>query len=115
VNNYTREALAKQNGQKLKFRGTISQFGTKRNWKTGAPEPTVMLVNVENSSGKLVTDHLWFNLTKKLDVLRLKEGDRVQFYGIIKQYVKGYEKDQIDYKISYPSKIVKIRSEKKEE
>ena len=102
-----RSELKKVVGQKQKFRGIFERYGTKSNWYTGKIERTVLVKDVTNYAGKMITNHLWFNYTKKLEVLKLKEGDRIQFYGIVKPYIKGYEKDQIDYKITYPSKIVK--------
>ena len=103
-----RSELKKIEGQKQKFRGTLERFGTKSNWKTGKLERTVLLSDVTNYAGNIITDHLWFNYTKKLEALKLKEGDRIQFYGIVKPYIKGYEKNKLDYKITYPSKIVKL-------
>lgn len=75
-----------------------------------------MLVDVNDSNGKLVTNHIWFNYTKGFEKLgRLKAGDIISFMARVSPYVKGYrgydiEKQmdhpiQQDYKLNYPTKI----------
>ena len=73
------------------------------------PVPTVLLKDVKNVEGKVLTDHLWFNYTKGFQSLgELKEGDIVQFNARCKEYEKGYKgyradvykPIEIDYKLS---------------
>ena len=56
---------------------------------------------------KMVTDHLWLNLTKGFANLGLLEtGDLIQFNGRVSQYNKGFiNKDKVDYELTYPSKV----------
>lgn len=62
-----RKELGKFDGQRRKFTGVFVRFGTKRGWQ-GAVDETILLKNViDVASGKLVTDHLWFNRTMGFD------------------------------------------------
>lgn len=97
------------------FTGTVERFGTKSSY--GYTKPTLLLVNVKNAAGEVVTDHLWFNLTKGFESLGLCTGDTVQFDARVRPYTKGYRgwRDDVydkpvekDYKLSHPTKLVKV-------
>lgn len=109
-----RSELAKINNHRDKFYGHFERFGQKSNYKTGKPEITVLLLDIRDKTGKQVTDHLWFNFTKGFQEIHRKEplqtGELIQFEARIKPYTKGYEKDQLDYKLSHPSKIHKNKT-----
>lgn len=83
------------------------KFGTKRGYKH--KEPTVLLYNINDKDGKFIADHLWFNYTKLFKQLWEKEnlhtGNIIEFSARIKLYTKGYEKDEFDYKLSFPTKL----------
>jgi hypothetical protein len=95
------------------FTGVFVRFGEKNGYK--GPMPTILLKNVCDESGKIVADHLWFNLTKGFDALDLKEGETMEFRARVREYVKGYKgRDWVramdapleeDYKLSHPTKI----------
>lgn len=95
-----------------KFTAKFERFGSKSGWK--GPEMTVLLVDVKNDQGKVVSDHLWFNFTKGFEKLNLEKGDIVQFSARVREYEKGYKgwgifsETEFDYKLSYPTKIQKI-------
>lgn len=91
--------------EKHKFTAIFDGFGKKRNWKHGFIEKTCLFTEIKGENDEILTDHLWFNYTKKFQELKLREGDLIEFYGIVRTYAKGYYKDTIDYKISYPSKV----------
>lgn len=99
---------------RLTFTGTFERTGIKRGYK--GPLETVLLLNVKDEEGNEVADHLWFNLTAGFARLGLKQGDVVQFNGRVEAYEKGYfgrREDvyapwSIDYKISRPTRIIKI-------
>lgn len=108
-----RKELAKLEEIRTVFTGTFARFSSKSGYK--GPVPTVLLQNIRDSENKLMTDHLWFNLTKGFDALDLQGGERIKFHARVKEYVKGYmgrdeEKSfeapiEIDYKLSHPTKI----------
>jgi hypothetical protein len=111
-----RETLAARDGQRAAFTGTFERLGRKSGWK-GRTETTVLLKDIRDAAGSPVCDHLWFNLTKEFAALGLSPGDRVQFQARVRPYVKGYkgwrEDDDLsplerDYKLSHPTKIVKL-------
>ena len=103
------------------YSGTFKRFGSKNGYK-GLIE-TVLLLDIKNSTGDIIADHLWFNKTKGFSSLNLQEGDVVQFDARVKEYIKGYfgydfimqlENPPLkDYKLSHPTKL-KIISKKKE-
>ncbi len=104
------------------FIGTFERFGEKTGYK-GYPLKTVLLVAVQDTQGKEVTDHLWFNFTKGFEGIELKKGDQVMFDARVKKYWKGYKgyRDDADlppiekdYKLSYPNKIRKVCNPLKE-
>lgn len=94
--------------------GTFERFGLKSGYK--GPVETVLLLNVCDSKGNLVTDHLWFTKTKGFAKADLHQGDRISFEARVDSYVKGYQGYRediytdisIDYKLSYPTKIKKL-------
>lgn len=111
-----RRELAKMEEFRGTFRGTFARFGSKSGYK--GPEPTLLLQNVCNADGKLLTDHLWFNLTKGFTALELCENDVVSFDARVKSYVKGYmgwREDvydspiEEDYKLSHPTKVILVK------
>lgn len=93
------------------FTATFARFGTKNGYM--GIEKTVLLQNIKDENGNLISDHLWFNYTTGFAKLRLKEGMHIQFNARVAEYEKGYKgyrEDvyvpiEIDYKLSYPTKI----------
>jgi hypothetical protein len=81
---------------------------------------TVMLKDVSDcATQKIVTDHLWFTLHTRFASLDLVVGDMVSFDARVTKYEKGYRgrRDfddtppvEIDYRLSFPTKLVKIKS-----
>lgn len=109
-----RSELKKINQVRGRFTGVVDRSGTKKSF--GYIKPTILFTQIKDSAGNIVTDHLWFNLTKGFDSLELQQGDLVEFDARVKRYEKGYRgyRDDIDrsvetdYKLSHPTKIVKI-------
>ena len=101
----------------MRFTGTFKRYGTKNNWH-GFPEQTILLTNIKNSNGNIVTDHIWFKQTKGFEKINpLTEGDIISFEARVRDYVKGWhgakaerygEEDYVlDYKLNFPTKIKK--------
>ena len=68
-------------------------------------------------SGKIIADHVWFTVGKRLASLVLAEGDKVHFDARVLPYVKGYKgyRDDVydspierDYRLSFPTKVTKF-------
>lgn len=95
--------------ERHRFYATFEKFGWKNDYKY--PKRTLLFKNVTDINGKIVTDHLWFNMIKTFEVLKLDPGDVIEFNARVKDYEKGYKgrKEGIycpistDYKLSYPS------------
>lgn len=109
-----RQNLQKIAEQRLRFAGVFVRYGKKAGFK-GRSQETILLRDVRQiSDQQIVTDHLWFNLTKEFADLRLQEGDAVEFDARVKGYVKGYvnspgkiDNRKQDYKLSHPTKVTK--------
>lgn len=113
-----REKLAHINGKRFTFEGIFERFGTKSSF--GHSKHTLLLRDVKDNSGKVVTDHLWFVVGKRFDSLNLQAGDIVRFDARVKPYVKGYRgyrEDvydspiETDYKLSNPTNLRKVTKE----
>lgn len=108
-----REKLKIIDGERMTFTGKIERYGGK-----GGGKFTILIVDVRHLTGQLITDHLWFNLTKGFKAQRLDPGEFVQFDARVKAYRKGYQgtRKQIDrpvsddYKLSHPTRISKIHT-----
>lgn len=100
------------NSQRHTFTGVFKKYGYKR--YRNHYSPTLVLNNIQYN-GSIVTDHLWFNLTKQFQKLGLLyEGDKIQFNARVNKYEKGYYLErELDYDLSYPTKIQLIESGKK--
>ena len=83
------------------------------------PEPTILLQNIKDEFGVILTDHLWFNYTKEFQELgKLRKGDEIQFDARTIRYEKGYKGRnkslkllhplETDYCLSYLSQLKKV-------
>lgn len=106
-----RQQLQKLEGKRGRFTGVFCRYGNKAVWK-GITLKTILLKDIKHN-GRLVCDHLWFNLTKEFDNLSLKEGTQIAFDARVKSYYKGYQgyrEDvdkpvEMDFKLSHPTKV----------
>lgn len=101
--------------KRMKFTAVFKRFGSKINWH-GYPEETILLTNVTDMNENQITDHIWFSYTKGFQKIgELKEGDKIEFFARVRNYVKGYVRHSdyidnrtIDYKLNNPTKIRRI-------
>lgn len=112
-----REKLKEREGKRRYYAATFKRFGSKPAYK-GPPIKTILLVDVVNATGELITDHLWFTCGKQFARLDLRPGDRVSFYARSAPYNKGYrgyrdDEDlpdvSTDYRLSNPTMVMKLR------
>lgn len=113
-----RKELQKINGKRQRFTGEFERYGEKISF--GYKKITLLLVNIKDERGNLLTDHLWFTVGKQLKNLDLKEGDKVSFDARVKSYIKGYRGRREDadlppvtkdYMLSNPNNFCKHISE----
>jgi hypothetical protein len=112
-----RKKLAAEAGKRKIFSATFSKFGKKINFK-GYSEPTILLVNVTDvEANRIVTDHIWFTVTKGFENIKLEAGTVIQFEARVKEYKKGYTNKKyginnksVDYKLSHPTKISIVKN-----
>lgn len=104
------------NKKRFRFSGKFIKYGFKyTDYRKTHAVPTILLGDIKLIQNDiLLTDHLWFNLTKgfkHIGILRIN--DLVSFNGRIATYTKGYQgwntdiKKPIktDYDIERPTKI----------
>jgi len=109
-----RKELQKMKDERATFTATFVRTGVKRDY--GRDKPTILFNDVCDSTGKQVTDHIWFDLSQGFAALNLQEGDRIRFDARVKKYKKGYQGNRIDvmqsieydYKLSYPTRQEKL-------
>ncbi|HXS93158.1 MAG TPA: hypothetical protein VN736_01065 [Candidatus Limnocylindrales bacterium] len=106
-----RKALEQMYGQRKRFFGVFERCGRKpayRGWGSAGNgnDETVLLRDIRDESGRMVTDHLWFRLTVKFGELFLVPGEVISFDARVDGYTKGYGRDDYDYKLSRPTKVV---------
>jgi hypothetical protein len=108
-----RKLLKQQEGRRGEFRAAVAQFGTKRAFR-GPDLPTILLKDVKDETGQLVTDHLWMTVGKQLSRLNVQVGDEIVFVARVTRYEKGYKgfredvfaaPPSTDYRLSYPTKV----------
>ena len=109
-----RKQLKKLLGVRGKFTGKVERFGTKETrWEI---YETLLLVDVKNDAGKIIADHVWLTIGKRISSAQLEEGDIVSFKARVTGYEKGYKGRNLevigkpietDYRLSCPTKIKK--------
>lgn len=116
-----REKLQQLAGKRATFRATFRRFGRKTKQVPG-PHGwyskefiTVLLVDITDTRGNEICDHLWFNLTKGFARVGLIEGEKVQFDARANEYWKGYMGDreefsgqEKDYCLRFPTNIRRV-------
>lgn len=109
-----RTKMAKNEGKRRVFTGTFARIGKKHGSKSGA---TILLTDVKNYRGDIVTEHLWVNYTKGIarldslfpgDVLKFKA--RVKVYKHAKEGIRDTKKGALlpddyyeEYGLSHPT------------
>lgn len=100
-----REELGKLYNKRIKVKAKVGRYGQKSAYK-GGRKRTILFENVKHAkTGKILTDHIWFTVGKRIKERELIPGDRVSFHARVRGYTKGYRKDQFDYKLAYPTKF----------
>ena len=97
-----------------RYKGTVERMGIKSNRFKNFPERTMLLKNVVDvSTGKEVTDHLWFTVGKTLSNRNLRAEDEISFNARVGSYRKGHRRKYKDFKLNNMSKVVvESRTEK---
>lgn len=116
-----REELKKLEGVRTRFRGTFSRYGSacerfRIEGRICTKEVrTLVLLDVTDERGNLLTDHLWFKCGKQFEGLNLQDGDRVEFTARVEKYHKRVRDDFDDdvyliddYCLKRPTKMVKL-------
>ncbi len=112
-----RDELARREGMRTLYRATVARFGSKPS-DVGPAVPTILLRDVTDCRGAVVTDHVWYTLGEPFTRLCLEEGDVVEFEARVIPYQKGYhgrdDHDSVrlwDYRLSYPARVRKAKEQ----
>lgn len=108
-----RKQLEELCGERLRFRGEFSRYGSRP--IVIKPQPTFCLQNVE-ANGLIVADHLWLKLTQAfLQCGELQSGQWLEFDARVTQYERKpfmgpaerrrNGQGGTDYRLSWPSNI----------
>lgn len=114
MRSHTRAKLGENEGARSLYTGEFVRTGFKNGFK--GPVKTILLKDVKDEVGELITDHLWFNMTKGFEEVNLQPGDIVEFRGKVEKYVRGYKgrredvykPTEDDFKLSRPTKVRKL-------
>ena len=114
MSSQARKALGAYRNEKSLYREFV-RTGIKNGYKDNTV--TVLLKDIKDETGRIVTDHQWFNMTKGFEQTNLKLGDIVEFRATMKKYIKGYKGRQeyifykpkkADHMLSRPNNIIKL-------
>ena len=115
MSSQARKALGVNEGKRSMYTGEFDRTGSKSGYKSRLD--TVLLKDIKDETGHIVTDHQWFNMTKGFKQADLKHGDLVEFRGTVKKYTGGYQgrREDVydkpmktDYHLSRPTNIRKL-------
>ena len=102
-----RKKLKKLNKKRRAFIGTVAAFGTHNG---DSQRRTLLLRNVKDIYGKLLTEHIWLNCNTKFDKLNLRKGEIIKFSATVKPYGK-YNGKCKDYGLTHITGIKLVTSE----
>lgn len=107
-----REKLKDKYNERIKVEAIVDRYGEKTGYK-GRRKRTICFIDVKDlETDTLLTDHIWFTVGKRIEKCELIPGDEVSFHARVSDYMKGYHKDEYDYKLSYPTKFKVIKRAK---
>ena len=98
---HTRKALEANEGKRGLYTVELVRTCSKPGYISGSHP--ILLKDITDETGQIVTDHQWFNMTKGFEQADLKLGDLVEFKATVKKYIKGY-KGRRDYILYKPTK-----------
>lgn len=108
-----RTELKKLANRRCRFVGTYQATIDHWNWK-GEAHDSVLLTNIYDTEGELLTGHTWIQDTFAFGNLRLHKGHRISFIGEVQEYMKGCrgmrrsqnnKKRSVDYTVGHISDV----------
>ncbi|WP_127848344.1 hypothetical protein [Lacticaseibacillus hulanensis] len=97
---------------------TYSGFFNRTGYKVNRDEdgieeyaPTLLITNVKDDTGRLLTDHLWFDYSADFKALgQLKSGELLKFDALATTYMKGRPGEHHkDFQLTDPTNISLVR------
>lgn len=90
-------------GKKIEIKAQFSGFYSYR--RKGKLHRSVLLTNLQNCSGQLLTKHVWINQTMAFEEVYPDNGEWIVFTGEISEYVKGRINGEISERMKKPIRI----------
>lgn len=102
-----RKPTPQSTGKKMKLTGIVKQYGGKHGLIFGTHyikwEEIILIVDIRDATtGKLITDHYWFDVGNRFHALVAKSGDTIEFTATIGNYKK---KGGMDFRITNPHNL----------
>ncbi len=94
-----REELRQREGVRGEFTAAFCRYGWRRGYHN---VKTALFIDVRDSRGRPVTDHLWFTVGTQVAELDLKPYERVRFVARVEAYRKGPRDNEfraLDYRL----------------
>ena len=87
------------------FYGTFNRFGQRSNGRI-----TILLTDIKDYKGNIITDHIWFPYTKSFYKVNLYNGCVICFQSKVELYFKGNLNDklQLDFNLSDPTYVKEV-------
>lgn len=71
------------------FSAVVVRIGTRKSRKTGKLLATMLVRQLKDVQGNLITDHMWLDIVPELAKLHPLYGDIIEFNGTTEFYIKG--------------------------
>lgn len=93
-----RQELKNMCGEKHTFTGVVTRIGSRRPYNGSRKNLSTMLLReVRNSKGELVSDHLWLDLVPPFVAVHPSYGAIIQFEGVVESYIRGFSSRKRHY------------------
>jgi hypothetical protein len=110
-----RELLRPMLGLRNQFEARVGDFEDKYNRFSEKRERWMVFLDLKSSTGRPLSDHVWFRNCQAWEKAGLKKGDHVRFTATVVKYKKRKRVDWMeeavileDYKLAYPTNVKKL-------
>ncbi len=105
-----REQLAFLEGKKSVWYGTFEKYAW-RHFQGRFVGKTLLLKDIRDKNGNVLSDHLWFHMTRGFEKLgKLEKGQVLKFDARVQQYRKNRGMET-DYRLAYPMNLPLVEEE----
>lgn len=107
-----RTVLRNNEGNRTRFTAVFERAGFNGNPEWAGGRGTLLFTNVRfESNGKFASDHVWLKAGKWSDKLGLKPGMKIALAARVTAYRKGFNREELDYRLSFPTQAQVLEDE----